>query len=89
MCHQEENLSKKMQFMPILMPKHSPQILSYMKKIIVFSALLFGVTVSTAQDLGSVLLASDDSNRLLQNYLNPAMKGLMSSMNGGWYSTAK
>lgn len=60
-----------------------------MKKIIVFSALLFGGTVSTAQDLESVLLASDDSNRLLQNYLNPAIKGLMSSMNGGWYSTAK
>lgn len=60
-----------------------------MKKIIIFSTLLFGVNISTAQDLGSVLLGSDDASTLLQNYLNPVMKGLMSSMNGGWYSTAK
>lgn len=60
-----------------------------MKKIIVFSALLFGTSVSTAQELESVILAGDDTSTLLQNYLNPAMKGLMSSMNGGWYSTAK
>ena len=45
--------------------------------------------MSTAQDLGSVILGSDDASTLLQNYLSPAMKGLMSSMNGGWYSTAK
>ena len=36
----------------------------------------------TAQELESVLLASDDANQLLENYLNPVMKGLMSSMNG-------
>lgn len=60
-----------------------------MKKIIIFSALLFGANVSTAQDLGSVLLAAKDANPLLQNYLSPVTKGLMSSMNGGWYSTAK
>ena len=60
-----------------------------MRKIIIFCALLFGVNVSTAQDLGDVILGSDDASTLLQNYLSPAMKGLMSSMNGGWYSTAK
>ena len=60
-----------------------------MKRTIIFCAFLFGVNVSSAQDLGSVVLASDDASTLLQNYLNPAMKGLMSSMNAGWYSTAK
>jgi len=60
-----------------------------MKKIIVIIAFLFGTSVSTAQDLESVILAADDTNTLLQNYLNPAVKGLMNSMNGGWYSTAK
>jgi len=60
-----------------------------MKRTIIFCAFLFGVNVSSAQDLESVLLASDDASLLLENYLNPAMKGLMSSMNGGWYSTAK
>ena len=39
--------------------------------------------------LKAVVLASDDASTLLQNYLSPSMKGLMSSMNGGWYSTAK
>jgi hypothetical protein len=60
-----------------------------MKKIIIFSSLLFGVNLTSAQDLGPVLIGLEDSNTLLQNYLNPSMKGLMSSMNGGWYSTAK
>ena len=60
-----------------------------MKKLIISCALLVGVNLSTAQDLESVLLAGDDASLLLQNYLNPSMKGLMSSMNGGWYSTAK
>ena len=47
------------------------------------------MNISNAQDLESVLLASDDASLLLQNYLSPSMKGLMNSMNGGWYSTAK
>ena len=60
-----------------------------MKKIIIFCTFLVGMNVSNAQDLESVLLASDDASLLLQNYLSPSMKGLMNSMNGGWYSTAK
>ena len=60
-----------------------------MKKITFITTFLFGTFVSTAQELESVILAVDDSNILLQNYLNPAAKGLMTSMNGGWYSTAK
>jgi len=60
-----------------------------MKKLIISCAFLLGVNLSSAQDIGAVVLASDDASTLLQNYLSPSMKGLMSSMNGGWYSTAK
>ena len=60
-----------------------------MKKIIIFSTLLFGVNLTSAQDLESVLLAGEDANLLLQNYLNPVAKGIMTGMNNGWYSTAK
>ena len=60
-----------------------------MKKIIILCSFLLGMNVSNAQDLESVLLAGDDASLLLQNYLNPAAKGLMNSMNSGWYSTAK
>jgi len=60
-----------------------------MKNLIFICTLFVGLNASNAQNLESVLLASDDASTLLQNYLSPAMKGLMSSMNGGWYSTAK
>lgn len=60
-----------------------------MKKIIIFSTLFFGVNLTSAQDLESVLLAGDDASLLLQNYLNPVAKGLTTGMNSGWYSTAK
>jgi len=42
-----------------------------------------------AQELESILLAADDASLLAENYLNPAMVGLMYSMNGGWATTAK
>lgn len=45
--------------------------------------------LSQAQELETILLAADDASKLTENYLNPAMKGLMYSMNGGWYTTAK
>jgi len=51
--------------------------------------IFLSVNTTNAQELESVLLASDDANQLLENYLNPVMKGLMTSMNNGWYSTAK
>ena len=60
-----------------------------MKKI---SLILFIFILSfgaKAQDLGDILLAADDASQLTENYIRPAMKGLMYSMNGGWYSTAK
>lgn len=42
-----------------------------------------------AQELETILLASDDASKLSQNYLNPGVKGLMYSINGAWYTTAK
>lgn len=44
---------------------------------------------SNAQELETILLAADDASLLTQNYLDPAMQGLMYSMNGGWATTAK
>lgn len=60
-----------------------------MKKIVFLLVLLCSVQVSKSQELETILLAADDASLLTQNYLNPAMKGLMFSMNGGWYTTAK
>ncbi len=48
------------------------------------------MTISlNAQELESLLLASEDASKLTESYVNPVMKGLMYSMNGGWYTTAK
>lgn len=60
-----------------------------MKKVIVFFVLIISVQNVKSQELESILLAADDAALLTENYLNPAMKGLMYSMNGGWYTTAK
>lgn len=37
----------------------------------------------------SILLASDDAEKLIGAYINPAMTGLIYGMNNGWYHTAK
>ncbi len=48
------------------------------------------MTISmNAQELESLILAGDDASKLTEGYINPVMKGLMYSMNGGWYTTAK
>lgn len=60
-----------------------------MKKFIVALALLFSIQQIQAQELETILLAADDASLLTENYLNPAVKGLMYGMNGGWYTTAK
>lgn len=60
-----------------------------MKKLFVLFVFFFITTTSKSQELESLLLASEDASRLTENYVNPVMKGLMYSMNGGWYSTAK
>ncbi|MCD2260974.1 DUF6588 family protein [Psychroserpens luteolus] len=60
-----------------------------MKNLLIVFILLFSIQQSKSQELETILLAADDASLLTQNYLNPAMEGLMYSMNGGWYSTAK
>ncbi len=60
-----------------------------MKKLLLFWSCIVMTSSFYAQELETILLASDDASKLSQNYLNPAIKGLMYSMNGGWYSTAK
>ncbi|WP_298761840.1 DUF6588 family protein [uncultured Psychroserpens sp.] len=60
-----------------------------MKNLLIVFILLFSIQNSKSQELETILLAADDASLLTQNYLNPAMEGLMYSMNGGWYSTAK
>ncbi|MBC2846679.1 DUF6588 family protein [Winogradskyella flava] len=60
-----------------------------MKKIIVLFAFITSMQLSNAQELETILLASDDASLLTENYLRPAMVGLMYSMNGGWATTAK
>ncbi|NRD21100.1 hypothetical protein HNV08_13665 [Winogradskyella eckloniae] len=60
-----------------------------MKKIITLFICAVSFQIAKAQDLETILLAADDASLLSQNYLNPAMEGLMYSMNGGWATTAK
>jgi len=60
-----------------------------MKKLIILFIVLVSAQQSKSQELETILLAADDASLVTENYLNPAMKGLMYSMNGGWYTTAK
>jgi hypothetical protein len=60
-----------------------------MKRIIISLLLIGNLHNAKSQELESILLAADDAALLTENYLNPAMKGLMYSMNGGWFTTGK
>ena len=60
-----------------------------MKKIFAVVIIITSLQLIKAQELESILLAADDASLLAENYLNPAMVGLMYSMNGGWATTAK
>jgi hypothetical protein len=60
-----------------------------MKQLILCFVVLLASQMSKAQELESILIAADDAEKLTENYLNPAVKGVMYSMNGGWYTTAK
>ena len=60
-----------------------------MKKYLFLLSVVLWSSALNAQNLGSLILASSDSNLLTQNYLNPALQGMMSDMNSGWYSSAK
>jgi len=55
--------------------------------------LVFIVTTTSMQSqndgIETFLLAKNDSEKLLEAYLSPAMKGLIFDMNSGWHHTAK
>ena len=60
-----------------------------MKKLFASLIIIASLQLSKAQELETILLAADDASLLTENYLSPAMEGLMYSMNGGWATTAK
>jgi hypothetical protein len=65
-----------------------------MKKSILIFICVFSLTFSakaqTNEGFEAILFAnSGDANKLINAYINPAMKGLIYSMNNGWYHTAK
>ncbi|PKP13574.1 MAG: hypothetical protein CVU08_04765 [Bacteroidetes bacterium HGW-Bacteroidetes-3] len=59
-----------------------------MKKIPLLLLFLLSFSVKS-QDLELLLLAKDDSNLLMKNYMAPVMEGMLYSLNDGWYHTAK
>lgn len=58
-------------------------------KLKLFVLVLFLQTSIYAQELESILLAAADAERLTQAYIGPALKGVVYSMNDGWYTTGK
>ncbi|WP_428740794.1 DUF6588 family protein [Tenacibaculum sp.] len=61
-------------------------------KLLAFLFLISSSLFSQVVDTGfeAILLApKNDANKLVNAYMNPAMKGLIYSMNNGWYHTAK
>jgi hypothetical protein len=60
-----------------------------MKNLLLILSFILTAYSVKAQELESILIAGDDASRLTESYVNPVMKGLMYSMNGGWYTTAK
>ena len=55
-----------------------------------FFTLTFNAKAQTEEGFEAILFAnSADANKLINAYINPAMKGLIFSMNNGWYHTAK
>ncbi|MFZ3274519.1 MAG: DUF6588 family protein, partial [Lutibacter sp.] len=59
-----------------------------MKKTPILLLVLLSFSVKS-QDLELLLLAKDDSNLLMKNYMAPVMEGMLYSLNDGWYHTAK
>ena len=61
-----------------------------MKKIAILFLAFLGLNVSLqGQEIETILLAKEDASKLTEAYLKPATKGLIYSMNNGWYHTAK
>lgn len=52
-------------------------------------AFNFNTKAQTTDGFEAILLAADDSEKLLGAYISPAMTGLIYGMNSGWYHTAK
>ncbi len=59
-----------------------------MKKIVLLCIFLLSFSVKS-QELEMLLLANEDANLLLSNYITPVMEGMSYSLNDGWYHTAK
>jgi len=59
-----------------------------MKKTILLLTLLLSLSAKS-QNLESLLLANNDANLLLENYMSPVMEGMLYGLNNGWYHTAK
>jgi len=59
-----------------------------MKRLLLLCSL-FTAPFAQSQELESILLAAQDAERLTQDYIEPALKGLVYSMNEGWYTTGK
>lgn len=59
-----------------------------MKRISLILCILSS-TWGQSQELESILIAGPEANKLTQSYVNPALKGLIYSMNDGWYTTGK
>lgn len=57
--------------------------------VIATIALFTNVKAQEGDGLEAILLAGGDTEKLVQAYMNPAMKGLIFGMNSGWYHTAK
>lgn len=62
-----------------------------MKKTILAIAAftLLNANHTKAQELETILLAKEDAGKLTGAYIAPVTKGLIYSMNNGWYHTAK
>ncbi|PCH99663.1 MAG: hypothetical protein COB81_10560 [Flavobacteriaceae bacterium] len=60
-----------------------------MKKLTLITLVLLASLSTKAQDLELLLLAKDDASKLMENYMNPVMEGMLFSLNNGWYHTAK
>ncbi|TDQ30155.1 DUF6588 family protein [Tenacibaculum caenipelagi] len=63
-----------------------------MKKslLLILSVITFTLKINAQNGPEGILFAdSEDTNRLTNAYMAPAMKGLIYGMNNGWYHTAK
>ncbi|MDH3382145.1 MAG: hypothetical protein OEL54_05530 [Flavobacteriaceae bacterium] len=60
-----------------------------MKKIFIILIALSLSATSRSQDLELLLLAKNDANLLMRNYMSPIMNGMMNGLNNGWNHTAK